>query len=123
MVEARYIFAFGDKLPWEVEVVMMIMNQAPSGNPSGTGETTLRMKVINAFTSDIIELWLKAFGSEFIRPRKVVQDKIRSLLKSFYNEITTTKKRKLMNEGKTCRQLMSEWRERHNKLFCLLEKM
>ena len=123
MVEARYIFAFGDKLPWEVEVVMMIMNQAPSGNPSGTGETALRKKVINAFTSDIIELWSKAFGSEFIRPRKVVQDKIRSLLKSFYNEITTTKKRKLMNEGKTCRQLMSEWRERHNKLFCLLEKM
>ena len=44
MVEAQYIFAFGDKLPWEVEVVMMILNQAPSGNPSGTGETALRKR-------------------------------------------------------------------------------
>ena len=60
MVEARYIFAFGDKLPWEVEVVMMIMNQAPSVNPSGTGEASLRKKVINAFTSDIIELWFES---------------------------------------------------------------
>ena len=110
MSEIRYVFAFGDKLPWEV-VVMMLISEAPSGNSSGSGETALRKKVVTAFTNNIIELWSKAFGSEYIRPRKVVQNRVWNLLKTFCNEVTTVKKRKLVNEGKTRRQLMSEWRE------------
>ena len=68
------------------EVVMMITGEAPSGTRNGSAETALRKKVINDFTTAIINLWVKAFGIEFIQSSEVVQDKIRQLLVSYFNK-------------------------------------
>ena len=125
MSNEKYVFAFGDKLPWEVEIVMMIRGEAPGGSPLGSGESAIRKKVVNGITSSLISLWSKAFGAEYIQPRKSVQTNIRRLLQTYYNNVTTAakrKKRKGDDIGKSKRQLVTEWRTRHDKLFCLLKK-
>ena len=102
-MDNHYVFAFGEKLPWETHVVMMILGEAPGGTASGSGETSLRKTVVNNFTTSIINLWNRAFGVEYIQPRKVVQDKVRRLLQSYYNDVTkaaTSKKEKLMIQGR-----------------------
>ena len=53
MSNEKYVFAFGDKLPWEVEIVMMIHGEAPGGSPLGSGESAIRKKVINGITSSL----------------------------------------------------------------------
>ena len=103
-MDNHYVFAFGEKLPWETHVVMMILGEAPGGTASGSGETCLRKAVVNGFTTSIINLWNKAFGEEYIQPRKVVQDKVRRLLQTYYNDVTkaaTSKKRKVDDLGKS----------------------
>ena len=67
----RVQYVFGAKLPMEVDVVLMIVREAPSSHPNS--ETKLRKKVINDFTSSIINLWAKAFGMEYVQSRKVAQ--------------------------------------------------
>ena len=124
-MDSHYVFAFGEKLPWEMNVGMMIVGEAPGGAATGSGETSLRKAVVNGFTTSIINLWTKAFGEEYIQSRKVIQEKVRRLLQSYQNEVTkaaTSKKRKADDVGKSKRQLFACWREKHNKLFCLLKK-
>ena len=98
-MSVRYVF--GAKFPLETDVVMMITGQAPSSHPSR--ETVLRKKVINDFTKSIINLWAKAFGMEYIQSRKVVQEKLRRLLVTFYHEYyvlsSGSKKRKAEHVG------------------------
>ena len=77
-------YAFGAKLPLEVDVVMMIIRDAPSSQPGR--ETKLRTQVINDFTTSIMQLWCKAFGMENVQSRKVVQTKIRKLINTYHNE-------------------------------------
>lgn len=116
-------YAFGAKLPLEVDVVMMITRDAPASHPGR--ETKLRTKVINDFSSSIIHLWSKAFGAEFVQSRKVVQQKIRKLLNNHYNDYyvlsTGGKKRKTELLGKSKRQLFTAWAENHMVLFDLLK--
>ena len=77
-------YVFDANLPLEVDVVLIITRDAPASQPGR--ETKARTQVINDFTSAIIRLWSKAFGAEVIQSRKVVQQKIRRLLNSYYNE-------------------------------------
>ena len=116
-------YAFGAKLPLEVDVVMMIIRDAPSSQPGR--ETKLRTQVINDFTTSIMQLWCKAFGMENVQSRKVVQTKIRKLINTYYNEYyvlsTGSKKRKNELLGKSKRQLFTIWAENHMGLFDLLK--
>ena len=102
---------------------MMITRDAPASQPGR--ESKLRTKVINDFSSSIIQLWSKAFGAEFVQSRKVVQQKIRKLLNNHYNDYyvlsTGGKKRKTELLGKSKRQLFTAWAEKHMDLFDLLK--
>ena len=119
----EYVFLLGEKLPWESEVVMAILDQAFSGTPTGTGQTKLRKTVVAACTKAIIALWAKAFGEEYIQLKKVVTDKINDLMKIHYVDVYTgkSKKAKSENQGKSGRQLLRDWRQKHSKLFCILK--
>ena len=117
-------YAFGAKLPLEVEVVLMIVSDAPASQPGR--ESQLRTSVINGFTTSLINLWTKAFGGEYIQPRSVVQKKLRKLLNTYHNEYYVlsvgSKKRKTELLGKSKRQLFRAWAENHMGLFDILRK-
>ena len=116
-------YAFGAKLPLELDVVLMIVRDAPASRPGR--ESKLRTSVINDFTTSIINLWSKAFGGEYVQSRKVVQEKLRKLLKSWFNEYYVlsvgSKKRKTELLGKSKRQLFGIWAEKHMELFDILK--
>ena len=116
-------YAFGAKLPLELDVVLMIVRDAPASQPGR--ESKLRTTVINNFTASIIDVWNKAFGAENIQSRKVIQQKLRKLLNKYYNEYYVlsvgSKKRKTELLGKSKRQLFSTWAEKHMVLFDILK--
>ena len=82
--EMKVKYASGAKLPLEVDVVLMIVRDAPASPPGG--ESKLRTSVINDLIASIINLWSKAFVGEYVPSRKVLQEKSRKLLKYYYNE-------------------------------------
>lgn len=115
-------YAFGANLPLEVDVVLMITRDAPASQPGR--ETKLRTQVINNFTTSLLSHWSRAFGSEVVQSRKVVQKKIRRLVNSYFTEyVMPSRSKKRSNElsSKTKRQLFRIWAEKHMILFDLLK--
>ena len=69
-------------------MIIKILKVAPDEPFTREKEYKVRKTVINSFCDAIINIWSNAFGAEFIQPKKVVADKICTIIRSYYNEVS-----------------------------------
>ena len=118
-VKSELVFDIGGKLPYICEAVFAIFSYAPGGKP--TAETVKRKTAINSYTTALINIWARCFGSQYIQVRKVVAHKLRNYLKSYYNSVINVGANSPASKL-TQRQINLNWRSQNEVLLDIFKK-
>ena len=103
--QTEILFVLGDKLPLVSEAVLAILSYAPGGSPKKSAESKTRRNGINAYVRALRNLWIRAFGEEYICSTKTIADRLRKFLSSYFNQVTCNR-RSTMSK----RERIHKWR-------------
>ena len=109
-------FVLGDKLPWVCDMVNMILKRAPGGKPDGPKQTNIRKECVTNYAKAFWEMWVHAFGLEYVLSARSIKKKLISHLVIQHNYINGSKYK---SYSKRARKI--KWRDDNNSLIVILK--